>query len=199
MDGGLELAARTDALVVRTTSEALRGSTGTGNLEAARARVTRVRLGPEAAWRGIAMGSGTLEPTVELGVRHDGGDAETGLGADIGAGLAWTVPSRGIEAQMRARGLRTHADGGFRERGFAGSLAWDPRPDSDRGPSLTIGHAVGASAIGGTDALLEPDPSRALEKAGSHDGDAHRRRRRVLTDPPRMRHRVQHVFKSGAS
>ena len=79
-DGGLELAVKTDALAVRTSSEATGGSAG-GNLAAAEADVTRLRLGLEGTWRGLEIGTGTLAPRLEVGVRHDGGDAETGFGS----------------------------------------------------------------------------------------------------------------------
>ena len=87
-------------------------------------------------------------------MRHDGGDAETGFGADIGAGLALAAPSRGLSAEIRARGLLTHEADGMRERGVSGTLAWDPAPDSDRGLSLSLSQTVGAQASGGADALL---------------------------------------------
>ena len=39
----------------------------------------------------MRIAEGTATGSFEIGVRHDGGDAETGCGADIGAGLAWTA------------------------------------------------------------------------------------------------------------
>jgi len=50
------------------------------------------------------MGAGaTLRPSLELGVRHDGGDAETGTGVELGAGVAFTdaASGLGIEAKWR--------------------------------------------------------------------------------------------------
>ena len=167
-EGGLEFSVTSDALVVRTTSEEVRGSSG--SLAASEADVTRLRLGLEGTWRGL----GTLEPTLEVGARHDGGDAETGFGADIGARLMWADPSLGMRAELAARGLLTHEDGSLSERGFAGSLAWDPSPDTDRGPTLTLRQAVGAEATGGMDALLRPDTARAIA-AANDDGPDRRR------------------------
>ena len=167
-EGGLELSLTSDALLVRTTSEAVRGSPG--NLAASEADVTRLRLGLEGTWRGL----GTLVPTLEVGARHDGGDAETGFGADIGGRLVWSDAALGIEAELAARGLLTHEDGSLSERGFAGSLAWDPSPDSERGAKLTLRQAVGAEATGGMDALLRPETARVLE-AANDDGPERRR------------------------
>ncbi len=158
-EGGLELSVTSDALVVRTTSEEVRGIGG--SLGASEADVTRLRLGLEGTWRGL----GTLVPTLEIGARHDGGDAETGFGTDIGARLLWADPSLGMRAEFAARGLLTHEDRRLGERGFAGSLAWDPSPDSDRGPKLTLRQAVGSEATGGMDALLRPGAARALAAA----------------------------------
>ena len=151
--GGVELSVKTDAMGVRTTSEAARGEDG-GNLAGAEGEVTRLRLGLQATWHGVAAGGGVLTPSIEVGVRRDGGDAETGYGADFGAGLSWSHPERGIAAEVRGRGLLSHEADGFGERGFSGTLSFDPEPDSERGLSFALTQTVGASASGGADALL---------------------------------------------
>ena len=148
-EGGVELSVTSDALAVRG---------GGGSLAASEADVSRLRLGLEGTWRGL----GTIVPTLEIGARHDGGDAETGFGADIGGRLVWADPSLGIRAELAARGLLTHEDGGMSDRGFSGSLAWDPSPDSERGARLTLSQAVGSEATGGMDVLLRPDTAREL-------------------------------------
>ena len=151
VEGGTEgptLAATSDAFAVRTSTDAVTG------LAAAQADVTRVRLALEGSQPVRLGGDAVLTPSLELGVRHDGGDAETGFGADIGAGLALTAPSRGLSAEIRVRGLLTHEADGMREWGVSGTLAWDPAPDSDRGLSLSLSQTVGAQASGGADALL---------------------------------------------
>ena len=159
LDGiGLELAVRSDVLAVRTTTKALRGS-GV-NLAATAAAVTRLRLGLEGTWHNVLpLG---LVPTFEIGVRYDGGDAETGFGADLGSGLTWADPVRGIRAAFHARGLVGHEDDGFQELGLSGLLYWDARPDSDLGWSLGIAQTMGARATGGMDALLNPDTTRVF-------------------------------------
>ena len=146
--GGVELTVKTDALAVRTTSGKTEG------LEAAEADVTRVRLGLEGTWLGIEAGGGTLSPRLEVGVRHDGGDAETGLGLDLGGGLAWSHPAAGLSAELSGRGLLTHESRGLRDRGLSGSFAWEPGQGSGRGPKLTLTQTLGGAASGGADALL---------------------------------------------
>ena len=166
-DGGLELAVKTDALAVRTSSEATGGSAG-GNLAAAEADVTRLRLGLEGTWRGLEIGTGTLVPRLEVGVRHDGGDAETGFGLDLGGGLAWSDPGTGIRAELSARGLLSHASDGFRDRGISGSFSWAPGRETGRGPLVTLTQSMGASATGGVDTLLG---HRHLGGLGANDND----------------------------
>ena len=151
--GGLTLTGKTDAMVVQTASGQGRGADG-GNLEAARATVTRLRLGVEAS-RPLQLGGGTvLTPSLEVGVRHDGGDAETGFGLDLGIGLALSDPERGLQAEMRGRGLLAHESSGFRDLGFSGSFAWEGKPGSDLGAKLGLTQTVGGSSSGGADALF---------------------------------------------
>ena len=176
-EGGPELAVKTDAMGVRTSSEATGGSAG-GKLAAATADVTRLRLGLEGTWRGLEIGTGTLVPRLELGVRHDGGDAETGFGLDLGGGLAWSDPGTGLRAEVSGRGLLTHESAGFRDLGFSGALAWDPTPGSDRGPSLTLSQTMGLSAQGGADALLGRTTLAGL--AANDNGDELENRRLEL-------------------
>ena len=149
--GGMALAVRSDALAVRTTSETVPGP---GGMKASEADVTRLRLGLEGS-RAFRSGAGAaLTPSLDIGVRHDGGDAETGFGVDIGAGLAWTDPASGMKAKVDARGLLTHEDGGFRERRHRGLARLGPvavlgaRSVADASPQrgrLGDGRRVGAA------------------------------------------------------
>ena len=164
---GLELAVRSDALVVRTGTDRINGVGGTiGNLAATESDVTRLRLGLEGTWRGGFI-TPFLVPSFEIGVRHDGGDAETGFGSEVGMGFTWTDPARGIGAEFHARGLLSHEDGEFRERGLSGALFWDPDPDSDLGWSFGLAQTMGAQATGGMDALLNPGTTRVFDIGNS--------------------------------
>ena len=145
---GFALAAISDAMLVRTDSDAAPG------LAAASAGVTRLRLGLEGSWRAIEFDGGRLIPGFEIGIRRDGGDAETGFGLDFGGGIAWENPSYGLRAEANGRALLAHADEAFRERGFSGSLVWNPDPATALGPSLSLRQTLGAPAAGGKDALL---------------------------------------------
>ena len=174
---GLTLVGKTDALTVQTSSGRGRGADG-GRLEPARATVTRLRLGVEASRPLTLGGASVLTPTLELGLRHDGGDAETGFGLDLGGGLTLSDPKRGLEAELRGRGLLSHESKGFRERGFSGALSWRQRPGSDRGAQLTLAQTVGGASSGGAEALLSRatlDGLAANDTGGGEDDLGSRR------------------------
>ena len=152
--GGLALALKGDARFTRTASEATKDAKG-GNLAAASADVWLVRTGIEGSRRFALAGGASLTPLLEFGIRLDGGDAETGFGTDLGGGLALAAPKQGLTLDLKARGLVAHEASGFREWGASASLAWDPRPTTDRGLALTLRQSWGGSSpTGGMDALL---------------------------------------------
>ena len=95
-----------------------------------------------------------LTPSFEIGARLDGGDAETGLGVDLGGGLAFAAPRQGVALDLKGRGLIAHEASGFREWGASAALTWDPRPTTDRGLALRLRQSWGGSPTGGMDALL---------------------------------------------
>ena len=171
-DGGLALALKGDARFTRTASEATKDAAGVGNLAAATADVWLLRTGIEGSRRFAPGGDGAglvLTPSFEIGVRLDGGDAETGLGVDLGGGLAFAAPKQGVALDLKARGLVAHEAPGFREWGASASLAWDPRPSTDRGLALTLRQSWGGSPTGGMDALLGRETLAGL--AANDNGD----------------------------
>ena len=76
-----DAAVRTDVLCLRATSDQ------TERLLAAQADVTRLRPMIDAK-RGFTAGAGTPTPTIEAGIRHYAGDADEGVGFEIGGGFA---------------------------------------------------------------------------------------------------------------
>ena len=151
-EGGPALALVADALWARTASKKAAG------LVASDADVTRLRLGLEGSWRVALEGGGSLTPRLELGARHDGGDAETGLGVELGGGVAWAHPSAGLSLDIEGRTLLAHGDGDLTDRGVSASIAFDPDPVTERGPSLSLRQDFGSRSAGGLDALFAPDP-----------------------------------------
>ena len=145
---GLTVALETDAFWVHTTSDA------TAGLLAADADVTRLRLGLESSYAAVLNNGAMLTPRFELGLRHDGGDAETGLGVEVGGGLIWSVPARGLSVELEARSLVAHQVAGFRDWSISGLVGFDPHPSSDRGLSASLRSSIGLASLAGTDALL---------------------------------------------
>ena len=138
---GFELAGRSDALRVRTMSDAAEG------MLAAAADTTRLRLVLEGS-RGFDLGTGkALTPSLELGLRHDGGDAETGTGLELGAGLRYVDPAWGLTMEGHARALVAHHDSGYEEWGARGSIRLDPGA-SERGLSLSLSPSWGMPSSG---------------------------------------------------
>ncbi len=137
--GGFELALRADLLVTRTRSDAA------PDLAAAEAETSRVRLLLEGSRSVRLAGGAVLTPSVELGLRHEGGDAETGGGLELGGSLRYA--SGGLSVEMSARGLLAHSESDYGEWGVSGSVRYAPGKDG-RGLSLSAGSSWGAAAGG---------------------------------------------------
>ncbi len=147
---GPALAVTSDALWTRSSSEKTR------DLAASDSDATRLRLGLEGSYRMALEGGGHLTPKLEVGARHDGGDAETGFGVEIGGGIAWSAPALGLSLDVSGRTLIAHGNDDLKDRGYAASLAFDPDPATGRGPSLGLRQEFGGQAQGGLDALFQP-------------------------------------------
>ena len=162
---GFELAARTDARGARMRSEAARGSAG-GNLAATKSETSRLRFVLEGSRRFEAGDRGTLTPSFEVGLRHDGGDAETGTGVEIGGGLRYHVPMTGLSAEVMARRLVVHEDGDYTERGVSGMIHLEPDA-AGRGLSLSVVPSWGAGVASGVERWwsLPEVPGRAANDA----------------------------------
>ncbi len=163
---GPALALESDALWARTSSEKTR------DLAASDSDVTRLRLGLEGSWKIALDQNGHLTPRLEVGARHDGGDAETGTGIELGGGIAWSDPALGLRLDVEGRTLLAHGSDDLEDRGFAASLAYNPDPATTLGPSLTLRQDWGGQAKGGIDALFAPDP---LDTRGGAGGTAESR------------------------
>ena len=100
------------------------------------------------AGRSFALGEGAvLTPALELGLRHDGGDAETGTGVEVGGRIRYTDAGSGLTVEANARTLVAHEDSGYREWGAGGSVRLDPGA-SGRGLSLSLAPVWGTPSSG---------------------------------------------------
>ena len=128
--GGFALAFKADALWVGTSIDGVDGPAG--RLKATEAAVTRFRTGLEGSRAYTFAGRLSLKPSVEVGLRHDGGDAETGAGMDVGLGLVVSDSSTGLAVDVRVRTLLVHQAEGFSERGVGKLRRAMVRPGRDR-------------------------------------------------------------------
>ena len=145
-EGGLALAMKADAFLTRTESEAVT-TPGAGNLAGGQADASRLRAVLEGARAFSLDGGGALTPSLSVGLRHDGGDGETGSGVELGAGVAWSDPASGVTSEVRLRSLVAHEAGGYEEWGVSGYLRIAPG-SSGRGLSLSLSPSWGGEAQG---------------------------------------------------
>ena len=134
-----DVALKSDAFLVRMDAD-------TADRSALENMTSRLRLQLEGG-RPVELESGRMSPSLEVGVRHDGGDAETGLGLEVGGNVGYTHSQRGVALQATARRLLVHQANGYEEWGVGGSLNIDPGT-LGRGPSLRMHSSWGAAASG---------------------------------------------------
>ena len=128
---GFEFTASLDAFVNWMRAEE------TAKREAIEANTSRLRLALEASHT-LALGSDrTLTSTMQLGHRHDGGDAETGLGWDVKAALRYADPARGLSAESTIYKVIAHEDADYEEQGGSASVRLNPDAEG-LGPSLSL-------------------------------------------------------------
>ncbi len=152
-----DLVSRDDVVPGGTTTLALKGEASGarvdiadngGLIRAVETLTTRLRLGLDGSHERVLPWGGALTPSLELGLRHDGGDGDTGTGAEIGAGLRYTDPASGVTVSVRGRWLATHSgDGNAEEWGAGGLVRFDPGAHG-RGLSLHLAPAWGKTASG---------------------------------------------------
>ena len=158
---GVNVAFETNGFWVRTVSDAAVG------LLATQADASRLRFGLESSYTAALKNGGALTPKFEIGWRYDGGGAETGLGVDIGGGLLWSAPVRGISVEIEVRHVLMHEATGFNDWSVSGLVRYDPNPSSERGLSASVRSSTGAAGLDGVDALLARDTLSGLLP---HDG-----------------------------
>ena len=148
---GFGLAFKADALWVGTRTKAATGPSG--NLDSTKAAVSRMRTAIEGSQSMTIASRMALTPSVEIGIRQDGGDAETGRGMDLGAGLVLADGVTGLAVDVRVRRLLVHQAEGFAEHGISISISYNPTPSTPLGFSARVSPAWGGDAMSGAEAL----------------------------------------------
>ena len=100
---------------------------------------------------------GLLTPWGELGLRHDGGDGETGASLELGGGLRYRNIEQGWNAELYGRWLAVRDDALPEEQGFGLRFRYDPE-SLGFGPWVSLAQTWGepTSALPG---LWEDDAS----------------------------------------
>ena len=166
---GFALAFKADALWVGTSIDGTDGPGG--RLNATDATVTRMRTGLEGSRAYTLARRLSLRPSVEVGLRHDGGDAETGAGMDIGGGLVVADARTGLAVDVRVRTLLVHQAAGFRERGIAVSFSYNPTPSTPLGFNARVAPSWGGEATSGADALWGRQTMAGMAHGGFAQGN----------------------------
>ena len=134
---GLGLTVKSDAMWVKIESDEAVG------LDSTHAKVSRLRLMLEGVRVFEVAPGATLTPSGQIGLRHDEGDAETGFGLDMSAGIRYAAGRVTIEGTVRT--LVAHEDSAYEEWGASGAIR--VTPDAlGRGLSLTVAPAWGNTA-----------------------------------------------------
>ncbi len=163
--GTTELALKAETAFARAEID------GSETLRSGSMNVSRHRLALEGSHsRKLASGA-TLAPSVEIGMRRDGGDGETGGGVEAGGGLRYSDASSGLTVEGRVRTLLGHG-GDSEETGVSGSVRLDPGREG-RGLSLRLRPSWGRTASGARrlweSGLAGAAPSLAQRAAGRMD------------------------------
>ena len=154
--------------------ETMRVTIATNGLVATESDASRVRLIVQGERMYEVADGATLSPTGEVGVRYDGGEAETGGGLELGARIRYSSGPLTIEGQVR--GLVAHEDSGYREWAASGGIRVGPR-DGGRGLGLSLAPVWGEAASGAdrlwsARSARELDPDRAFTSAGRLEAEA---------------------------
>ena len=113
----------------------------------------------------------SLKPSLEVGLRHDGGDAETGAGMDVGGGLVVADAGTGLSVDVRVRTLVVHQADGFRERGVALSLSYNRTLSTPLGLNARVAPSWGGQATSGAEALWGRQTMAGMAHGGVAQGN----------------------------
>ena len=145
-----------------------KGETGLAQFKVANAGVgfgaavsdlRRLRLVIESAYEQPLPTGGTLRPWGEIGLFHDGGDGETGVGLEFGGGLRYRNQAKGWSAEVFGRRRMVHGDALPREWGAGAAFRVDPGP-ADLGFSAILNQSWGRTGSG-VERLWDQGPNDA--------------------------------------
>ena len=140
---------------------------GSGTLASTSLSASRQRLMLEGEHVQKLDASTTFTPSLELGVRNDGGDGETGTSIEAGGALRYADEASGLTVEGRVRTLLSHS-GDYEETGVSGLVRIAPG-SSGQGLALVVQPAWGQTGSGvnqlwenGVTAGVSPDNQARL-------------------------------------
>ena len=159
--GNVDVALTADAFAVSTSSEAVAG------LRAATGDARRVRMMVNGSTDWSVTPDSRMNLRLALGARVDGGDAETGLGAEMAGVLSFSNRRIGLDLEVGSHWLLAHQDRNFREGGLSLALRLDPGADN-KGLALFLEPEWGKNAASGVESTWNGERMSAYRD----DGDA---------------------------
>ena len=168
--GSRELLSGAAAIASGETSLSLKGDASTARLasretraplEAFTAKTHRLRAALAVSHETETAGGARVAPSLEAGVRHDGGDGATGAGLELAAGLRYSSPADGVTVEARGRWLAAHRSS-LEEWGAGGMVRVDPGA-AGRGLSFSLAPSFGGARVAG--ALWERGVDREAQGA----------------------------------
>ena len=167
------LALKSDVFMVGMNAEAHFGAIPVA------AGASRLRLLLEASERRELGAGEILVSTAEMGLRHDGGDADVGTGVEVGAGSRYVSEAYGLSAEGTIRWLMVHGATGFSEWGVGASVLYEPG-GAERGLSVRLGSSWGMSTGSAAD-LWSPHAATKIGAGGGSGGGVGNGNAGVLT------------------
>ena len=154
LNAGGDLALKVDAFHATLSSEEQQG------LAASSGTATRVRTLVEKELDWSLSDSSVLRPSVEAGVRWDGGSDVTGAGAEVGGGVEYKHAGLGLSLEASGRYLVAHQADGFEEWGAGLALRFGPGVGAS-GPWVSLEPTWG-NAFSQVQGLWDPQASPVL-------------------------------------
>ena len=152
---GASFALKTDARVVQVDGDANR------ELDS---ETWRLRTALEVRRNDALPAGGVLQPSLEIGVRYDGGDTQTGLGADTVAKLRLEDAQRGLVIEGSGRYLLVHHESSKRQWGASALVSVDAGT-SGHGLAFSLRPSYGMSDSQGVDIWRDRLPTEKSKKS----------------------------------
>ncbi len=163
---GRSIAFKADAFTATVSADGAEASAG--DIDAGS---QRIRVAAEMTPSRPSV-NGQTDYALELGARHDGGDAETGAGLDVAGDFRHVSADGRVEISGRGSYLLFHGQEGFKELGLGLGVSYDPGADA-RGFQASLEQLWNAPDSDPAESMWRADSSYSLNPS-SGDGAATR-------------------------